>query len=327
MSQKSDYYLTNLIKKIDVYHELLKPASSYRQYVNLGYSFNKDKLKSVSTIHFNVIKKQFGLADNNFLGIIAHFLNFASTCHDHDYYEVNYLPRGEILNVIEGKPVLMTTKSLIIIPPGIKHLIKPYRKAKNQLLINLLIEPSFFKIFNNLQFGRKSLYLQLSSKKINYIFYQDRVGVTKLVDHMILEYYSEKQKMTPAIFGELLQIFYYIEKSVVSHRLPVSKDLLIQKITTEILADPADISLKKLADDLNYSQSYISRHFKAIMGQSVGEYIAGARINLAQNLLLKSNQNIDEVAHEVGYQSASNFYTVFKKKTHLTPHEYRKLAE
>lgn len=84
------------------------------------------------------------------------------------------------------------------------------------------------------------------------------------------------------------------------------------------------ISLEQIAEEFNYSPKYISSLVKAETGQSFTDYVLGMRIARAIDLLTKSGMEIKEIAAAVGYDDQQYFHRVFKKKTGMTPMQYRR---
>ena len=85
-----------------------------------------------------------------------------------------------------------------------------------------------------------------------------------------------------------------------------------------------DLSLDTVSDILNINPSYLSSIFKRCTGINFVDYITDLRISNAKELLRDPLRSASEIADIVGYESASYFSRAFKKKTGMTPTEYRK---
>ena len=83
-----------------------------------------------------------------------------------------------------------------------------------------------------------------------------------------------------------------------------------------------DLSLEKLADDINLSPSYISSLLKKHNTTFV-KYLTNLRMEHAKKLLENPNIKIVEIARMVGYPDPYYFSNCFKKYTGLSPREYR----
>ena len=63
--------------------------------------------------------------------------------------------------------------------------------------------------------------------------------------------------------------------------------------------------------------------FKAVIGQSISEYMTQKIMEHACEMLSYSNLYIAEIAHLVGYKNAGSFSSQFKKYMGLLPNDYR----
>lgn len=81
------------------------------------------------------------------------------------------------------------------------------------------------------------------------------------------------------------------------------------------------ISIKDIAYNLNMSQSNFSIYFKNITGISPNEYLKNIRLTKAKEMLI--NNNVTEVAYNLGYENISHFIRLFKSKYGITPKQYQ----
>lgn len=84
-----------------------------------------------------------------------------------------------------------------------------------------------------------------------------------------------------------------------------------------------DLSLSRLAEEVNLNASYLSRLFKSVTNKNVYEYILDCRMTRAKELLLKTREKIQDIGVSIGYDSAQSFTRVFRKYTGVSPSEYR----
>ena len=81
------------------------------------------------------------------------------------------------------------------------------------------------------------------------------------------------------------------------------------------------ISICQLAHDLNMSEASFCQSFKKIMGITPKEYVTSLKLTKAKSLL--QNQNVTEVAYDLGYENISHFITLFRNKYGVTPKQYQ----
>lgn len=85
-----------------------------------------------------------------------------------------------------------------------------------------------------------------------------------------------------------------------------------------------ELSIEKVADEINISRKYLSSLFKKNINQSFSNYINTLRIEEAKKLLKYTDRTLFDIGVSVGYEDGSYFSKVFKKITGLSPKEYRK---
>ena len=87
-----------------------------------------------------------------------------------------------------------------------------------------------------------------------------------------------------------------------------------------------DISLDSVGEILHISPAYLSAQFKKYQKMNFLDCLTELRINAAKELLSDPFRSSAEVASMVGYEDASYFARAFKKRTGVTPTQYRKQA-
>lgn len=85
------------------------------------------------------------------------------------------------------------------------------------------------------------------------------------------------------------------------------------------------ISLQSLAEREFLSVPYLSKFFSENIGLNFQSYLTSIRLKHAvEDLLLREELPIADLALNHGFPNAKSFYTAFKNRYHMTPHEYRK---
>jgi len=79
------------------------------------------------------------------------------------------------------------------------------------------------------------------------------------------------------------------------------------------------LSLKTFAKANRVSPKWLGRLFKRATGASFCEYARGARMQVAQSLLLRSDMSVKQVALTLGYRDTGNFCHDFKRYYGVTP--------
>lgn len=103
----------------------------------------------------------------------------------------------------------------------------------------------------------------------------------------------------------------------------VPASALLRPIADAVRENPGDRrTLSHWAAELGVSPRTITRAFNAETGTSFARWVAGVRAQHAVALLTRGWE-VDVVAEEVGYRSASAFGAAFRRTTGLTPGSFR----
>ena len=83
------------------------------------------------------------------------------------------------------------------------------------------------------------------------------------------------------------------------------------------------ITIENLAKTASISKTEVLRCFKSIIGLSPINYLNSYRLQKAAQLLINTENNIQEIATECGFDDNSYFSKLFKKNYHVTPNSFR----
>lgn len=84
-----------------------------------------------------------------------------------------------------------------------------------------------------------------------------------------------------------------------------------------------DITQEFIASLFYLNRSYLSQLFKKQTSEKFVDYLNGIRIDKAKELLIHSDRKMYQIAKSVGYNNTKYFFRIFKKKTGLSPEQFR----
>jgi AraC-like DNA-binding protein len=114
-------------------------------------------------------------------------------------------------------------------------------------------------------------------------------------------------------------------KAVTPSPQDVKRQMRIQQMLTYIQQHyDEDIHLSDIAASANVSAGECCRCFQACIRQSPTQYLLSYRITKSVELLIYSDLPIAVIAGRTGFNDPSHFTQYFKRKTGITPNEYRK---
>ncbi|HEX2938120.1 MAG TPA: AraC family transcriptional regulator [Ruminiclostridium sp.] len=142
-------------------------------------------------------------------------------------------------------------------------------------------------------------------------------NVSKIIDknkEFLLDLYAQE------LVYNLVQIKGVQQIINLEHDNPIYKAL---KYIKENIKQP--ISISELAYSLNMSDTNFCNSFKKVMGITPKEYITNLKLTHAKELL--KDQNVTEVAFDLGYENISHFIELFKKKYGITPKQFKSIGK
>ena len=94
-----------------------------------------------------------------------------------------------------------------------------------------------------------------------------------------------------------------------------------KKIILEHISE--NLQVQELAGQIGLSPDYLSRLFKRMTGQTIKDYILGAKVDTAKQMLETTSLNVSEIASRLGYDNVSHFDQIFKRFTGQSPSKYK----
>ncbi|MBQ8508884.1 MAG: helix-turn-helix domain-containing protein [Clostridia bacterium] len=253
--------------------------------------------------------------------------------HDHDYFEINYVMRGQLYQYLDDNLYELRAGDFILLPPGVRHSIYG---ARGSISINLLIQRDFIrKIEYTLGMISPESFLSKAVKKSAYILFTD--VKSKLVRSLFIRMQELSYKVSQAnsvqsrLWDSLLEtLFYDLLTEIDAGRLKYSMnnsntsdasshDMIIQYIKKNL----ATVSIESLSKHFGISAMGLNRIFRR-MGYGYSDYVANLRISQAKYLLKKSSLTNREISYAIGLGSPEYFSRFFKKYTGKAPSAYRR---
>lgn len=86
---------------------------------------------------------------------------------------------------------------------------------------------------------------------------------------------------------------------------------------------PGLLTVQYVAGKMNLSPNYLSDLLRVHTGQNTQQHIHEKLIGKAKERLSTTSLSVSEIAYALGFEHAQSFSTLFKKKTNLSPIEFR----
>lgn len=283
-----------------------------------------------------IIDKDKLLLPEQFISVRKHtrFIDFP--LHKHNYIELQYVYKGELTQVIDGKEITMREGELMMLNQVISHEIKAAKET--DIIINFIVKPEFFQyIFSladidNVIFNFIMSTIYSNSSKGEYLYYKvSKQGSIKTnMEKIIMELYEPD--ITSSISIKLLVGLLLVNLIKHSDDIEVySADNYEKKLSLDILKyideHYEEGSLSSISEQLHLPDYKICRLVKKYTGVTFKQLVQETRLNKAADLLMRTSLPIVSIMQAVGYENITYFYKIFKEKYTMTPNEYRKMIE
>lgn len=244
--------------------------------------------------------------------------DWQSLPHTHQFSELFYVLSGEGAFYIEDDKIPVKADDLMIINPHVEHTEKTLPNDPMEYIV-FGVEGLAFSFIDPDQDNTKG-----------YSFYSygsDKNQFINFAQLMMREFQEKKPGFEKVCHGLLQVLLVYISRkqnlSVISDSsFQLSKECALAK--RYIDANYAkNITLDSLAEITHINKFYLAHSFTECIGQSPINYLTDRRLEACKELLTSSNLSVAQVASSVGFSSQSYFSQIFRKKTGMTPRQYR----
>lgn len=143
---------------------------------------------------------------------------------------------------------------------------------------------------------------------------------------------ADTEQLVISSFSTVDQLFdvcehYYVQQIEIiqSSRVPRSS-LIIQEVLKTIHEqyEKHDLNIKRLAEQVNISTSYLSKMFRETMNIPITRYISEYRLEKSREKLEREKEmKIIDICYASGFNDYPYFSKYFKRKYGVSPQEYR----
>lgn len=257
--------------------------------------------------------------------------NKLSRTHTHEFLEIAYVAEGRALHKIKNEEAVICRGNYFIVDYNTEH---SYESISDEplLIVNILFNPrfidkslercrSFDELLRNYLIKFDSGKLKISPTAT--VFTDDDGKIGECIESLICEFYSKGAGFTEMMRCELLRLILRTMRKISAR--DDAEDDIVAEICRRVSENPAEVpTLGQIADELSYSQYYLSARFKELSGIGYRDYVAKVRMSEASRLLANTNKKIAQISEEVGYLDVNSFYIAFRKHHGVTPSNYRR---
>ncbi|GEN73494.1 MULTISPECIES: helix-turn-helix domain-containing protein [Chryseobacterium] len=116
----------------------------------------------------------------------------------------------------------------------------------------------------------------------------------------------------------------FITRKNNNHQLLVKFERFLNNyFDDEQSAEKGLLTVHQIAESMNLSPNYLSDFLRIHTGQNTQQHIHEKLINKAKEKLSNTDLSVSEIAYILGFEHSQSFSTLFKKKTKMSPLEFR----
>jgi len=116
----------------------------------------------------------------------------------------------------------------------------------------------------------------------------------------------------------------FITRKAINHDLLSKMEQLLNESFEH--AEPLKKGLptvESIADKLNLTPHYLSDMLRSLTGQTAQQHIQQRLMEKAKEYLSVTNLSVAEIAYQLGFEYPQSFNKMFKKKTNVSPLQFR----
>lgn len=245
--------------------------------------------------------------------------------HAHnDLFQIFVVESGYLELIINGESQLVDSFSFFSIPKNISHGLRMNTDTKGWVI------SLYDKSLENM--------LKLDTDIINKI---DEIHISKLdennklitdtiitIQKCIDEYYADlpgKQLALQYLVGMMLLRLYRVFVTSTAFSVSDNKNKIYYRRFVQLIKEMKSfkVSVEDYASRLNISSGHLNRICKDVCGLSPKDVVINFFIDEAKIYLHNFEMSIAEISYELDIEDPAYFTRLFKKRTELTPKEFR----
>lgn len=244
--------------------------------------------------------------------------------HEHSAVEILLTLEGSVTYTVEDIVYQVRKGEVLIIPPDMQHSLSMGENSSRYLY---LFEPEGILSMRDIKTLAPYFHRPFHLRDGSEAHVRIRELLLKLKD-----IYEKRELMwNTACYSYLLRIYAILGQRYlngVRSRATDGGRIVESEVITAAMTYinnhyNQDLSLEDVAGFAGFSRYYFSRSFKKQTGYSFKDYLCQKRLQVAMDLLIRSDKSMKDVAVESGFGSVATFNRVFREKKGCTPTQFR----
>lgn len=257
--------------------------------------------------------------------------NFVFEGESHDFWEMVYVDKGRVKILRDGEEIILSQGEIVFHRPNEFHAIRSHESSPNFFVVSFVSSSQAMRYFER--------YHTVLGKSLTPF-------LSAVIDEAESTYEIPKndpllrklRKKADAPIGGEQMIKTYLEQLLVLLIRDVTKEeKTVLFPSKESMENHLVVAIKRLAEErceesfrvhelcahLGYSESYLSKLFRAQTGDTIAAYAVRVKIKHAKRLIREGVLNFSEISDRLHFDNPQYFSRVFKRITGMTPTEFK----
>lgn len=242
--------------------------------------------------------------------------------HTHQFFEINYMLRGEADEIVDGQPLHLAQGDVLLLDIGSQHAIKAL--GADDLMINVLFRDRNLSLdlLTQLQAQKSVFYdflLNHTASQNRHLLFQAKQTaqpeIQNTLNTLICEYYQHQDFADTIIQAQLTILIALLVRHYPTTAQQLSpSELLAMQMLDEIRSHYQKLTLSDLAAEFAYNKNYLSNLFTKVVGKPFSVVLTEERLLRAHELIQNTTTPISEICKAVGIRNKSFFYHKYAEK-------------
>lgn len=254
--------------------------------------------------------------------------------HSHNFIEFAYVAKGTLRLLVNDTVAEFAPGDICLMDCNTRHAEQIGKEPV--LLLYLSLSPEVFRYVMDTDKAKsyEEQYLRsiVMEKKEHYQYVRfhpaaDARETLTALSAILEEAVGSRPGARDIIKGNVIRLLHLLTKEYSLELTNNEKAQLRRRLYSDVCAyirkHCHDVSIEMLANKFHYNPDFFNRLIKEYSDMTYTELLQSERLHRAEQLLLTTENSVNSIAHEIGYQNLGYFYKLFRQKHGMLPTEYR----